>query len=229
MEPEFWHERWERGQIGFHQKEVNRHLHEHWQRLIIPPDSQVLVPLCGKTLDILWLSQQGYHVVGVELSELAIGAFFRENNLEPKIIPGRDKNWPGQVWSWSGPGAGDIQIFHGDFFNLPAAQTGELAAVYDRASIVALPPKTREKYARKLRETLPNRPPVLLLTFEYDQSKFSGPPFSVPEREVRGLFADTWRVETVLDQELIDTSPRWRERGMTSFRERVYVLRSGGG
>ena len=41
----------------------------------------VFVPLCGKTLDMVWLCQQGHTVVGCELSEIAALDFFKENSI----------------------------------------------------------------------------------------------------------------------------------------------------
>ena len=33
MEHEFWHERWAKDQIGFHEGTVNQYLHDHWPEL----------------------------------------------------------------------------------------------------------------------------------------------------------------------------------------------------
>ena len=115
MQPEFWYERWQRGEIGWHLKEVNAHLEQHWRRLGTPAGAQVLVPLCGKTRDLLWLGAQGHRVLGVELSPIAVEAFFAENGLSPQV-------------SAEGPfrryQVDEIAILCGDFFHLSAAGAG---------------------------------------------------------------------------------------------------------
>ncbi|WP_049794603.1 hypothetical protein [Methylomonas methanica] len=79
MDQAFWHQRWQQNQIGFHAVEFNLHLQNHWPTLHIHKGAKVLVPLCGKSQDILWLMAQGYQVTGVELSPVAVQAFFAEN------------------------------------------------------------------------------------------------------------------------------------------------------
>jgi thiopurine S-methyltransferase len=64
MEAEFWHERWETGQIAFHKHEYNNHMQAFINHLKLQPGDHILVPLCGKSLDMLWLLNQGYHVTG---------------------------------------------------------------------------------------------------------------------------------------------------------------------
>ena len=72
MHPEFWLERWQQNQIGFHQARVNPYLQQFWPQLGIAQTGRVFVPLCGKSSDMLWLRAQGHEVVGVEFSELAV-------------------------------------------------------------------------------------------------------------------------------------------------------------
>ena len=78
MDTDFWLERWQNNQTGFHQDEINSYLTRYWSGLGLTQGSRVLVPLCGKSLDMLWLAEQGHSVVGIELSRLAIEAFFHE-------------------------------------------------------------------------------------------------------------------------------------------------------
>ena len=66
MEAAFWHERWQRGEIGFHEAQPNALLTAFFERLTLPADSRVFVPLCGKTRDIPWLLSQGLRVAGAE-------------------------------------------------------------------------------------------------------------------------------------------------------------------
>ena len=73
-----WIERWQIGRTGWHERQGNASLKRYWDLT----GRRVLVPLCGKSADLLWLESQGNSVTGIELSELAVAAFFDENQLE---------------------------------------------------------------------------------------------------------------------------------------------------
>lgn len=217
MDKAFWIERWERNQIGFHLDQVNPHLERFWDRLGVSR-GRVFVPLCGKSLDMLWLLGQGHEVMGVEISGIAARDFFRSNGL----LPERTRSGDFEVWRSDG-----LALFVGDFFELPASLLEGVAAVYDRASLVALPPSMRPAYAAHLEEILPQRMPVLLVSLEYDESQMQGPPFPVHEDEVRDLYGDSHRIEVLYDAEVIDENPGLAAKGLTSLREKVYLLRPG--
>ena len=85
MNPEFWRQRWREGRIGFHRTEVMPLLERHWPTLGLAGDSRVLVPLCGKSLDMAWLAAKGHSVLGVDVSELAIEQFLSEHRLEAQV------------------------------------------------------------------------------------------------------------------------------------------------
>lgn len=183
MEVEFWHQKWERGEIGFHQAQANPLLVKYASQLNLVPGSRILLPLCGMTIDISWLLGQGFGIVGVELSQLAIERLFDALKLEPQINP------VGNLLHYR---AQDIDIFVGNFFDLSAEQLGRVDAIYDRAALVALPEAMRRQYASHL-TTLTEAAPQLLITFEYDQSQMTGPPFSVPQPEIERLYDTAYR------------------------------------
>ncbi len=178
MEPEFWRARWEAGQIGFHEGRPNRYLERHVGRL--GGERRVLVPLAGKAHDLAFLAGRGHEVIGVELSELAGRAFFQEQELVPQ-----EERRGEFLWLASG----GIQLFIGDFFGATRELLGPCDAFYDRAALVALPADWRPRYVSHLRSLVPSQAPGLVVTFEYDQTQMSGPPFDVPEAEVRRSFA----------------------------------------
>lgn len=191
MEANFWHEMWASGVVGFHQADINEYLKSHWSKLQLQGDENVLVPLCGKTLDMLWLAQQGHAVLGIELSPKALDEFLAENNLQAEPI---------QQANHCGYKMPDMTLLCGDFFHLTAEQCQDIRVVYDRAALVALPPQMRQNYVSHLQAILPAKTQYLLVTMEYDQSKMPGPPFSVSEQEVRALFepfANVTKVEEV--------------------------------
>ena len=215
MEPEFWQERWARNQIGFHLPEVNPYLQRHWSQLALVEGARVLVPLCGKSLDLMWLASHGLRVMGVELSEQAVEAFFSEQNLVPRITR-RDAFTVYQTDL--------IEVWCGDFFALDAVALAGCTALYDRAALIALPPLMRAQYAEHLSRLLPSGCQGLLITLDYDQSQKAGPPFAVTDDEVKVLFDSDWTVKTLQEQDVLGESWKFVQEGVTRLDERVYWL-----
>ncbi|MEW6436767.1 MAG: thiopurine S-methyltransferase [Pseudomonadota bacterium] len=184
MDADFWHGRWQQGQIGFHQAEPNSLLTRHLPALDLPQGARVFVPLCGKTRDIHWLLANGFRVAGAELSPLAVEQLLAELGLVPRISAA------GSLQRHEAEG---LTIFAGDIFALDRETLGHVDAVYDRAAVVALPTATRTLYASHLR-VMTGDAPQIVITFEYDQSSMEGPPFSVSEAEMRRLYEDAYRL-----------------------------------
>jgi thiopurine S-methyltransferase len=215
MDPEFWHERWKTSRTGFHLDAVNAWLVRYWPDLGLARRARILVPLCGKSLDMLWLHEQGYHVIGVEVSRIAIEAFFAENNIEPTITS------KGRFTRWKHAG---LELLCGDFLEMDKTDIGPVTGIYDRAALIALPAPMRPRYVAQLAELSPADTRSLLITLEYDQRQMDGPPFSVPDDEVIRLFGDRCSVEQLATADVLETEPKFRERGLGSLRERVYRL-----
>ena len=218
MNAEFWLENWKNNKIGFHQSETNNHLISFWQHLHLEPNSRVFVLLCGKSLDLLWLHRQGHSVVGVEISELAVGDFFTENGLNPTGI---------KLDRFHCRETERLALLQGDFFNLLPHHVQNVAGVFDRASLVALPIQLRQKYAYHLKSILPDTAKILLVTFEYEQAEMVGPPFSVSEAEVHALYQNNYAIELLFKQDIIDNYPQFRALGLTALQEKVYLLKRG--
>jgi thiopurine S-methyltransferase len=180
-----------------------------------PPGSEVFVPLCGKSLDLLWLYQQGHKILGVEVSELAVDSFFSENGLTYNRFE-KDGFQYYQVER--------LAILQGDFFNLTADHLKDVQGVFDRASLVALPIDLRQRYSQHLKNILPDQVKFLLVTFEYDQEQMNGPPFSVNEAEVLALYQETYEIKRLLTQDVLDSYPQFRSAGLTSLQEKAYLL-----
>jgi len=215
VQHEFWHQRWQQNQIGFHSDEINRHLQQQWSKLRVEPNSRVFVPMCGKSNDMLWLLAQGYQVVGVELSPLAVEAFFSDNGLQPTLRHQGDF----VVSEIDG-----LQIFCGDFFALRPADLGKIDAVYDRASLVALPYEIRIDYVLHMSVLLTAGVRILLVAFDYPQHEMPGPPFSVQTEEVEKLYYSWCDVELLADEDVIEQELHFKERGLSQIREQVYRL-----
>ncbi len=215
MQLEFWYQRWQQDQTGFHLTEVNAYLLRHWNTLGVRPGSRVLVPLCGKSVDMAWLASNNYPILGVEYSRKAVEAFYTEQGFEFAYQQTQDFT----LYS-----AKQIDILQGDFFNLDAQRLSDVVAVYDRASLVALPEDMRLAYADLLIKSLPLQAVILLITVEYEQSEMQGPPFSVTEDEVQRLFSGSFDVELREQQDMLADQPRFRERGLGYMHEKVYKL-----
>ena len=214
MEPEFWCARWARNDIGFHQEEVNTLLRDWWPR-VAPPGGTVFVPLCGKSRDLLWLRAQGFKVIGVEISELAVRAFFEENALSPV----RTAREGFGVWQADG-----LALWCGDFFALRPEWLGDVTAYYDRAALIALPPALRVAYIDKLAALLPHGTRGLLVTLEYAQSEMEGPPFSVPTAEVEERFGPHFRVTHLQSRDKLVGESRYKQKGLSALTEKAYAV-----
>lgn len=194
MKHDFWHQKWEKNEIGFHLPEANPLLLKHFSSLNLKQNARVFLPLCGKTLDIAWLLAQGYRVAGAELSALAIDDLFNSLQLTPNI-----KNI-GEITHYS---AANIDMFVGDIFKVTPAMLGKVDAVYDRAALVALPDVMRKQYSVHL-IALSNNAPQFLICFAYDQTVHAGPPFSIDANEVSQHYQSTYDL-TLLVSELMPT------------------------
>jgi len=192
MQPEFWHQKWQKGEIGFHEGLPNAFLVSYIDSLRLVEGSRVFLPLCGKTRDIAWLLAKGYRVAGAELSELAVKSLFAELGIEALIS---------SAGSMTRYCAQNIDIFVGNIFDLNEAMLGKVDAVYDRAALVALPVQMRRDYTAHL-TAITVAANQLLVTFEYDQSLLDGPPFSVTAAEVEQHYQRCFHVMCLEQREL---------------------------
>ena len=215
MQPDFWHERWRKGQTAFHQTAVDRHLAQHWATLQVPAGGRVFVPLCGKSLDLLWLRTHGHSVVGVELSALALESLCMENG-----IPAKRR----QVDDFEVYEAEGLELYCGDFFALTPALLGSVSAVYDRAALIAWPPEMRADYVAHISALTASGTQTLLITLEYPQSQMSGPPFSVTADEVRRLYARDHAIQQLSRDDILAAEPRLRSRGLNELHEISFRL-----
>ena len=211
----YWLDRWERDEIGFHQTDVNSYLSKFWSELKLTHGSKVFVPLCGKSRDMLWLNEQGHTVLGIELSKLAVQAFFTENEYTPK----QETNNKFDVFS-----VDDLSILCGNFLDLDKNNLATVSAVYDRASLVALPPEMRERYVKHLTNILPPNTQILLITFDYPQSEMAGPPFAVSPNEVKRHYQQHADIRLLAQLDVLEQNPRFQERGLSRIQESVFLL-----
>ena len=209
MDQRFWEQRWAEGATAFHRAAVSTALERH-ARAFFPPGSKVLVPLCGKSLDLEWLAAQGFEVHGVEFVEQAAREFFAERGIEPERV--------GDVWRAPG-----LTIQCGDFLevDLPASFGG----IWDRAAMIAISPADRPAYTGRIRSFLERGATLLLESFDYDSATFSGPPYPLHPRDVRASFSGL-RIEELGQEDVLRAEPKWRERGAVSATSTTWAIRA---
>ncbi len=215
MEPNFWLERWDKGETGWHREDVHPELITHWSALGVSPRAPVLVPLCGASLDMAWLANQGHEVIGVELSQSAVEQFLARHRVRHVVMDETGfRTYLG----------GRYQLWCGDFFALPADVFASAGAVYDRASLFAFPPDMRKRYAATLSERLKPGTKILLISLTYNEAEMEGPPFSVPDGEVRALFRDCFDITEIETTDVLARNEGLRKRGLTALTETTYLL-----
>ncbi|WP_372829810.1 thiopurine S-methyltransferase [Psychrobacter maritimus] len=219
MNSKFWQQRWQEGRIGFHQFDVNPELIKHFSTLALPIGSQVLVPLCGKSVDMVWLAHAGYDVVGIELVESAVQAFFIEQNITPTITEFTSAADGSTLKRYQGQLAGQtITLWVADIFALSPTAIGDIAAVYDRAALIALPADMRPDYSTQIIK-LSNNAPQLLITLNYEQSKKDGPPFSISQEQLQQYYNANYKII-----ELESQSSTLNSAAELSVTEHVWLL-----
>ena len=203
-----WLARWEEGNTGWHEEKGNPFLRRWWD---MPASARrVLVPLCGKSLDLAWLAAQGHDVVGVELSPVAVEAFFTENDLA------FERQRSGELERFSAKDL-SLEIFCGDYFSFNA---GPFDALFDRGALVALGESIRPAYVAHTQSLLKPSAAQLLITLDYDQKKVEGPPFSVPDEEVEGYWPQLTVAETI--NAIDDLPPKFKEAGLSTVKETIW-------
>ncbi len=209
MELSYWRSKWQKGKIGFHMENGYPGLEKHWDSIPLGTNPSVFVPLCGKSKDLIWLAGHCERVVGVEISELAVQEFLKENSLDAKISTFADF----KIYR-----VNNIEIWNGDFFKLPKHKLPPFDLVFDRAALVALPPETRTGYATKLLELISDHTIILQHHYHYRQEEMNGPPFSVSPDEVKKLYGAEFQIQILEHKDLnIDYYKKFQNRGLRSY------------
>jgi thiopurine S-methyltransferase len=215
VQPDFWLDRWRTAQIGFHQAAVDRHLRAYWPLLKLPANTPVFVPLCGKSLDLLWLRERGHSVQGVELSPVALESFCMEHGIPAmrRVLGDFD------VYQVEG-----LTLYCGDFFKLTRARLEPVAAIYDRAALISWTPAARAAYVKHLTSLTSPGTQTLLIAVEYPPEQMSGPPFPLSRDTIESLYADHYSIEELGRHEILELEPRLKARGLTELREVCYRM-----
>lgn len=215
MEHADWLERWQEGRTPFHLDQVNPWLLQFQDRLALSRGMRVLVPLCGKSLDMSHLAGLGARITGVDLAEKALLEFAREQGLE------MERETRGEMVKLH---ADPFTLLAGDFFSLPDDQLGRFDAIWDRAALIALPGSIRPAYAKRLLSLLEPGGRLLLVNLEYDEACMEGPPFNVPLEEVETLFKAAASFQVLAEKELSSKSHLHQDHDFPSLKERVFLI-----
>ena len=208
MQHEFWYQKWQKNEIGFHLNQPHPLLVKYMGCLNISPNSRIFIPLCGKSLDIHWLLTQGYHVVGIDLSPIAI------HDLISTLGLSFTEMQSGNLSHFHHP---QIDLFVGDFFELTIEQLGQIDAIYDRAALVALPEQMRSQYIQHLIH-IGGHASQLLISFEYDQSIMAGPPFAISTQQLQDYYSSEY------DIQLLDSQTELL-KGKVNAQEKIWLLK----
>ncbi|MDC0239007.1 thiopurine S-methyltransferase [Candidatus Thioglobus sp.] len=210
-----WLEFWENNEINWHSDVVTQELEEYLGLLKLEPGDKVFFPLCGKSLDMIYLLNQGFSVIGVELSEIAIKQFFHENGLDFTIT---------QLGEFNLYSATNIEIYCGDFFSLSSKNLFDVKAVFDRKSLIALDQNLRQKYVKHLNDIISLGVRILLITLHYPQHQMSGPPFSVDKSEVESLFSMAFKYQELKSFQDIENASKLVSAGVDYIENAAYCL-----
>jgi thiopurine S-methyltransferase len=211
----FWLNKWQNNEIGFHLETVHPLLERFWPSLNAPKNARVFVPLCGKTLDMDWLLQQGHQVFGVELSSQAIEAFFKNNQLVAETK---------KCHAFTLYQAADLSIYNGGFFQLSTLHLGRIDYIYDRAALIAMPNEKRQAYVKQLKHLSHANTQILLISLEHESTQFVGPPFSLSKTDIKALFSP-WHVKQIYtNKALLEERSSLKKQGLTTVTHTVYLI-----
>lgn len=210
-----WLQCWRDRQTDFNQKSVNQLLSRFWSSLSLAHGSRVFVPLCGKTKDMIWLAKQGHEVIGVELSPIAVRAFFRENHLQPT------RRRVGKFTLWQ---HGKISILCGDYFSLTSTELGLIDMVYDRAALTALPEDIRRLYVAHLRLIVSETAKVFLLTTEDAEEKETLSQALGVSEEIKKLYEEGFDIELAHVESEFEVNPEFPDQPPERTEYKVYRL-----
>ncbi len=212
-----WLRCWEEQHTDFHQSVVNPLLSKFWPSLKLIPGSRVFVPLCGKSLDMIWLAQQGHEVIGVELSPIAAEDFFQENGM----LPLQQRIGRFTVWSH-----GRISILCGDYFSLSKTDLGAFDTVYDRAALTALPEQTRSLYVKQLGKLAPENAQIFLLTIEDAAESATLQQAMGVDTEIKALYSASFDIDLAYVESICETDLARPESPAKRAEYKVYRLSS---
>ena len=204
---EFWTDRWKEGKTGWHRDEVHNILIKYVDELTGGRSNlRVFLPLCGKSVDMLWLADQGHTVVGVELAKQAIESFFTENNLTFTLesVKMAARGEPAEVYKCKEK---KITIFCCDLFTFNEEDVGgKFDAIWDRGSLSAIVPSINgNRYTKKMHSLLDNDGNCIVETHYYEVDRGGQPPASISDELRTELYGEDFDIKELEVTKITDT------------------------
>ena len=215
MKRDFWLQKWEEGDIPFHQQDVNTDLIQYFSQLDLRKGEHILVPLCGKSVDLIWFAKQGLSVIGVELSPIACHDFFSEWGVEPIVT----NHGSFTIYEYN-----HIKIFCGDFFELSTDSLPSIKGVYDCKALIALPPDVRQRYVKHLIACVGEHVKILLITLDTHDTVKS-PPFPINQAEINMLYGGCFNIQRLKQETTRALSDNLIQKGFTEIMETIYLIK----
>jgi len=214
MDSSFWHKCWARNTLGFHQSAVHPLLSQYFNKLILPSDLHVFVPLCGKTFDMAYLAQF-MKVTGNELSEIACRDFFLDNSVayQQQTLADFEHFFSPQ-----------LSLLQGDFFKLSADAIDAVDWIYDRAALIALPTAMQLAYVNHLKTFFSSHTRLFLVTVEFPKEQLNGPPFSIDSTDVENLFSG-FNIICMATNKIKDKQFAQRKLEVDYLLEKLYIIK----
>jgi thiopurine S-methyltransferase len=214
MSNQRWQQMWKDNQIAFHQSDITPLLLQHFLTLKLNTPSRILVPLCGKSIDMAWLTTLGHHVVGIELSPIAIKAYFSERGVKPK------KDRIGKFIRWR---HGDCELWCGDVFDLTTINLMRDHLVYDNAALTCFPQAIRQSYVDHFHRCLPPRCQILLATTE-SLDHHSEVEETTIDSEIADLYQANYHVALLASKTRIQPDPSFPLHKPEAFCDKLYHI-----
>ena len=204
---EYWTDRWKKGKTDWHREEVHNILFKYVDELTGGRSNlRVFLPLCGKSVDMLWLADQGHTVVGVELAKQAIESFFTENNLTFKVesVKMTASGEPAEVYKCNEK---NITIFCCDLYTFEEEDAGgKFDAIWDRGSLSAIVPSANGKrYTKKMHSLLAHHGNCIVETHYYEVDRGGKPPASISDELRNELYGEDFTIKELEVGSVYDT------------------------
>lgn len=216
---EDWQEKWVTRHIAFHQEQGHQLLKKHLDTFLKGQSGlRVFFPLCGKAVEMKWFADRGHTVVGVEISEIGIREFFAEQNLSYTEEPLAEIAGA-KVFKSS---SGSISLYCCSIFDLPRANIGKFDRIWDRGALVAINPGDHDRYADIILSLLRKEFQYLVAVLSYDPTKHAGPPFYVPDAELKRLFGSKCSMQCLEEVDALEE--RYKAWGLDYIFEKLFLL-----
>jgi thiopurine S-methyltransferase len=212
-----WKQKWRRNDIAFHQSTFSPLLQHYLpQRKLVNGDT-ILVPLCGKSHDMDLLADSGYQVMGVELSSIAIEAYFDAR----KVSPSKSKKGSFTVWQHK-----NIVLWCGDIFDLSRRTLNNIKMMYDCASLTAFPVEQRSRYMYHFAKILPLQASIMLLTIESPETGHNSQ--NVIDAELKKLYETHYKISLLYGESCLKIDPEDPLAAACLMEEKLYLLENRG-